>query len=70
MENGTENEILKLTRSILMLENSESSSFLSDEERNSHVKMRITKTETLIQKLQLKLGEANNKIKFIHEPFN
>lgn len=60
---GKTNEMLELLNSILMLEHSAKIGHNTTEKFKANAKMRITKIDSLIQKLEWAKGEANNDLK-------
>lgn len=60
---GKSNEMLELLNSILMLEHSAKIGHNTPEKLKANAKMRITKIDSLIQKLEWSKGKANNELK-------
>lgn len=60
---GKTNEMLELLNSILMLEHSAKIGHNTPEKLKANAKMRISKIDSLIQKLEWAKVEANNDLK-------
>ena len=60
---GKTNEMLELMNSILMLEHSAKIGHNTPEKLKANAKMRLTKIDSLIQKLEWAKGNANSDLK-------